>query len=348
MSERSARHQHEKVTKKDEKPMINRRIFLKTVGVVGVAAAVAGFGIRKALEDTSGKDRPEITSDDSVEIQIRRFENANQLKGLEDDDFRNKYVWLLAQWYAQFTPRTFADPSNPYAAAEKIYKSTFYITDPKDENLKGNEENAGWAQSGENIFINLTQKQFSEQGINPQASVTPPIILLRDVLTHEMTHFITLKRTDSKSLKVLGKSMGKNFAYINGFRLYVDDYNDEYADFDESVTEFIANYYQRISGFAVGLPSYPDFAQSEAKKSKVEKIIDTLDATLKFAGINVDQLALLHATSDLDGLAIAFANATTRTFKDGDEKLNYGLSIIQALRETDNKTLGKYIGEIKR
>jgi len=311
------------VDRKPEGPKLTRRKLL--LGAAAGAVGLTGLGL--LLKE----------GEYTVEDQIRNFEYENAEKNPLDEKLREDYTWLLSQWYEKYT--------FGLAKAEDLYSNTIFITDPNDILLKGNEENAGWA--GDSIFINLTSFQFQKAYYGTDGKYVYPFVSLREVLTHEMTHFITQKREDEKSLEILGKKLGKNFDYIKGFRLYDSEGNVGLSVLDEAATEFIANYYQKFSGLEAGAPTYPEETQAIGKRSKIELIADTFQSYFHILGINVEELARLHALSDLDQLAKLFAGKTKKDFKDDLEKITYGLSIIEALNSLDHTALRRYREELK-
>lgn len=336
----------------EEENRINRRDFLKIAGkvAVGMGIAAGGFEIGRTVE-RANIEHPEITGDKPLDVQIREFETAHGFKGFEDIKFRNRYTWLLSQWYANnFTFGLLDDPVNPYAAANKIYNAVSYITDPKDNRLT--REFAGMTLAGIYILIDLTQKEFQSKTPNYQEKIVPPVISLRDTLSHEMTHFITLKNEDDLVIKILEKSTRRvknvDVPFLHGFSVYIDIDNPELNDFDEAVTELLGNYYQRNSLLPTVKPSYLDATSIMGEKSKVEKSIDELNGILIAADISVNRLAIFHAMSDLDGFCISLSDATTRTFTDKIEKVSYGLSIIDALGTADQQVLGSYRMDLKK
>lgn len=181
----------------------------------------------------------------------------------------------------------------------------------------------------------------------------------RDTLVHELVHFITEDRKEAQAIDIVKKLKPELASIedvtIRGFRMIFDpDPNNPDVpavfyldDFDEASTELIANYHQRTAGLGVGLPTYPEENQGETSQSKIEKTLDALEATLKLSGISMDQFAELHAHSNLDGLAIAFADSTSRSFQDDVEKIQYGLSVIDSLKQLNRKVIGEHIQSIK-
>ncbi len=340
---------------------ITRREFLGGVAkgvAVGAAGAVVGFGVGREVQYRH--ENPSDLTGEPFEIQIRKLELRSEQEGLRNENLRNNYTFLICAWYgANHSFGAFADPDNEYAAAQKMYSSISFIVDEKDPRLQGYENSAGWAVPRESIMMNLTLSELKETYLfNTTGSRITPFMQMRDTLVHELTHFIVEERKSAQIIAVV-KGTKPEFANISditisGFRMYFDpDPNDPkvniipyLGDFDEASTELIANYYQRAAGLAVGLPSYPEHDQT-ANQYRIEKTIDNLEATLKFSGISMDQFAQLHATSDLDGLARAFADSINRTFSDDIEKIRYGLSVIDASRTLDFQLIGQHIKEKK-
>lgn len=296
-----------------------------------------------------------------MEIQIRKVELRGKKEGLRDERVRDLYTWLICLWYGvNHSFGTFAEPNNEYAAAQKMYISITFIEDEKDPQLQLHPNFAGLTYSRESILMNLTDPELREEYLlNTTGGTITPLMQMRDTLVHELTHFITEDREDAQIIDMVRglKPEAANIkaAKVSGFRIYYDpDPNDpnvkaiEYLDdFDEAATELIANYYQRTAGLAVGLPSYPEGDQPEVSQSRIEKTLNVLEATLKLSGISMDSFAELHAHSDLDGLGRAFADSSRKSFQSDTEKIQYGLSVIVALKELDHNYLGGHIQNIK-
>lgn len=328
-------------------------------GIVGGAGVVLGAGGEIAREWYEQK-RLEVTGE-PFDVQIRRVEQRVGQEGLRDRKLLEHYSWLVALWYGEkFSLGAFYDGNNPFAAAEVIHAAIYLIESESDPRLKGNENLSAWTNPGESITMNLTTRQMQEKyPTNPTGATITSLMVYRDNLTHEMTHFITEPRDQAIAIGII-KTQNPQFgnmkkATLSGFRIYFDPDQDnpglpveEYLDdFDEAATEFIANYEQRISGLAVGLPSYPEAAIDEQDQSKVEKIIETLDGTIKLVGIRPEQFMILHRLSDLDGLAKFLAEATTRRFLTDEAKITYGLRIIDAIRRVDRAVLGDFVRQIR-
>lgn len=335
--------------------LISRRNFLKGAGLA-ILGGIAGSlpERRKGFESTG----------EPYDIQIRNFEQKyKDIPNLKDRELRDYYVWLLSLWFGENkTSGIFTEENDPYAAAGELYIATYSIEDENDEVLRGNERNAGWVetkmvdeQTKKFIYMNLTSWMFNEQSRYTNSGATLPMLVsFRDVLTHEFVHFITIPRYEAETFNLV-KEIKPEFAdfanvKIEGFMMTLDpDPNNPEVkcqlllnDFDEAATEFIANYYQRTSALTVGPPAYdnPD-------RPGIEKAINLLEATLKIANISMEQFADFHALSDLDGLALVFADATDRQFETDQDKVRYGLSIIVALDQGDRRRLGQYLQETK-
>ncbi len=331
----------------ERNPGMDRRGFLKRAVIVGLAATVGSI--------PEGEERFPLTSD-PIDVQIREFEQKhNKLENLNDRQLRNQYAWMLSVWFNDKTSGVFVDESDPYAVATKIYTSTHYVENEDDPNFKDHEHDAGWAYRQEEIYLNLTSRQFNEQSVETKGGATLPILVLfRDTLSHEIIHFMAIPREEAESFNLIRELNPGYQNYANteiaGFAAYFvtnpnnpeSEFKTFFSDFDEASTEFIANYYQRTSAFVVGPPSYdnPD-------RPGIEKAINLLEATLKIADISVEDFAKLHAHSDLDGLATALADVTTHQFNNNTDKIRYGLSIIVAMEKGDRKTLGQYFQETK-
>lgn len=341
------------------KSQVSRRGFFKTFAGGAVAGAAAGFAAGREVEYRH--ENPDDVTDEPLEIQIRKLELRGKQTILKDENLRSLYIWLITSWYGyNHSFGIFADPQDERAVASRIYSSISFIEDKKDSRLEGSENFAGWTYPQDSIFLNLTSTEFDEDYTynTTGGAITPPM-RMRDSLVHEMTHFITTPREEAQIIDIVRKSRleltGINAIAITGFSMVFDPdpSNPDVSiiqhldDFDEASTELIANYYQRAAGLAIGLPNYPEENQTELDQSRIEKTLDALEATLKLSGITIDQFAELHANSDLDGLAKALADCTNRAFKDDLEKIEYGLSIITALKNLDRKTIGEHIQSIK-
>ncbi len=353
----------EKTSEGNPSSSISRRGFFGRAGktIVGAAAAGFGTGFGVGREVEYRQENPDELTTEPWEIQIRKLELRSKPEGLRDEVLRNNYTWLITMWYGRdHSFGAFAAPDDEYAAAEKMYSSTSFITDESDSRLEGYENFAGWTFAQDSILMNLTSAGLREEyTYNSSGGVITPPMQMRDTLVHELTHFITKERKEAaiidKVKKLKPEFNGINDVTINGFKiLFVPNSNDpsvpaiQYLDdFDEASTELIANYYQRTAGLAVGLPSYPEQNQTESDQSRIERALDALEATLKLSGISMDQFAELHAHSDLDGLAKAFADSINKVFQDDTEKIQYGLSIIVALKELDRKAIGEHIQRIR-
>lgn len=324
--------------------------------VIAGAAAAGGFGIGREAEFRF--ENPSDVTDEPWEIQIRKLELRGGKDALKDENLRNLYTWLTVMWYgAGHSFGVFDDPNDEYASATAMYKAIAFIDNETDPELEGHENFAGWTYPREAIVLNLISPDLKE--LNTTGGVITPLMSMRDTLVHELTHFITEDRSEGQSIDIFRKIHPEvaniKDVKISGFRMIFDpDPNDPNAktidyliDFDEASTELIANYYQKIAGLAVGLPSYPEENQTDSNQSKIEKTLGALEATLTLAGISMDQFAQLHSTSNLDGLAKAFSDAATRTFSDDVQKVEYGLTIIDSFRTLDRKVIGQYIQEIK-
>ncbi len=296
-----------------------------------------------------------------MEIQIRKVELRSKEGGLRDEKLRDLYTWLICQWYGvNHSFGAFADPNNEYAAAQAMYAATSFIEDENDSRLVGHENDAAWTVARESISMDLTSPRLKEDYLpNTTGETITPFMQMRDTLVHELTHFIVEDRKDAQIIDMVRQIKPEvsqiSDVTVRGFRMLFDpDPNNPdipiipyLVDFDEASTELIANYYQRTSGLAVGLPSYPEGDQSETGQYRIEKTIDALEATLKLSGISMDQFAQLHSHSDLDGLAKAFADSTSRSFQNDAEKIQYGLSLIVAIKDLDHKYMGEHIQNIK-
>lgn len=340
---------------------VTRRGFAKLAAVgVGEGVAVAvGYGLGRRIEYEH--QNPNSVTEEPLEIQIRKVELRGGQEGLKDEELRSLSTWLICSWYGfNHSFGAFSDPDNEYAATRRMYASTSFIEDEQDPRLQNRAPFAGSTVPGESIEINLTSPELKQAYLyNTTGGTITPLMQMRDTLTHELTHFITKERRDAEIIDLI-KQTKPEFANIDdvairGFRIYFNpDPNDpessvlEYLDdFDEAATELIANYSQRTAGLAVGLPTYPEGDQPEASQSKIEKTLDALEATLKLSGISMDHFAELHSQSDLDALAKAFADSTTLSFQTDFEKIQYGLSVIIALKELDRRYIGEHIQNIK-
>ncbi len=331
---------------------MRRRQAIQETGV-GLAGAAAGF---LGGQELQRRVEQSLDFDDPIEIQIHRLELKNK-EGLGNKELRDRYTWLLAFWYAHdHSFGALSEPDDEYGAI-KLSNAVTFIEDPNDSRLEGRENVAGWT-TREEIFMKLTNLTEPYVYRTTGGTVTP-LMEYRDTLVHEFTHFITKEVRSAQVFDVI-RQQKSEFPNItdfkgSGFRVYFDPdpenselpYTAHLVDFDEAATELIANHYQRTAGLATGLPSYPEANQADTDKSQIERTIDTLEASLKIVGISMDKFAELHKESDLDGLTILLADKTDKVFASDTEKIRYGLSIIDALRTTDRKFLGEYIGSIK-
>lgn len=328
-------------------------------GVVAGASTAIGMGVGKELYRQE-QSKLEVT-DEPLDVQIRKLEQRAGQEGLRNQKLRSHYTWLVAQWYGQkFSLGAFHDENDEFAAATKIYTSIISIESENDPRLVGFEGAAGWTVPGESISMNLTTSQIQESYSTSRSGATiTPLMAYRDTLVHEITHFITEPREEAIAIDLI-KAANPQFkemkaAKLSGFRIYFDPDPDNpdlpivqhMADFDEAATEFIANYEQRISGLATGLPTYPEGDFDEFNQTHIERTIDTLDATIKLAGIKPEVFMIYHKLSDLDGLAKNFAEATSISFATEEVKVEYGLGIINAIRNIDRTALGEFVKRIK-
>lgn len=343
-------------------PLTRRQFTKEAASGVLIGGAVAGglgFAVGREAESRL-REALEIT-DEPLEIQIKKVELRAKQERLTNKELRDHYVYLLSLWYGiNHSFDTLTNPEEEFAPSLSIYKAITYIEDESDLKRVGHETAAAWTIPRDEIVVDLTnytyQQEYSETSTG---GIITPLMYLRDNLIHEMTHFITEERREARIIDFI-REANPTVATIAdvkvlGFRVLFDpdpsnpevDFVPYLIDFDEAATELIANHHQATAGLATGLPSYPDIEQDTNDKSKVEKAIDALDATLKLAGIPVDVFAKLHAKSDLDGLAILLADATKTPFADNIEKIRYGFSIIQVLEAVDHNTLGQYIQSLK-
>lgn len=328
-------------------------------GIAGAGGAALGAAVHFGY-DQYEHNKLEVT-DEPLDVQIRKLEQRAGQEGLRDEKLRLHYTWLLAQWYGErFAMGAFYDEKNPYAAAEAIYAAISLIASEVDPRLQGFEGAAGWTVAGESITMNLTAAQVQESYFTNKtgASITP-LMSYRDTLVHEMTHFIVEPREVALSIDQIKRSNPEfrdmKAAKLTGFRIYFDPDPDnpelpivQYMDdFDEACTEYIANYAQRISGFTTGLPTYPEGDVDEHNQSRIERIMDTLEGTIKLAGITPEDFMIYHKLSDLDGLSKRLAEATTGRFLTDAAKVVYGLRIIDAVRTVDRAVLGEFVKQIK-
>ncbi len=340
------------------KTNIRRREF---IGAVGGAAVGTALGVAIGREIEYRHENPAEVTVEPLEIQIRKLELRGDQEGLKNKELRELHAWLVCSWYgAIHSFGAFADPNNEYAAAQKMYSSISLMEDEHDPRLQDQESFAGLTVPRESVWINLTSPELREAYLfNTSGGVITPLMQERDILVHELTHFITEFRKDGQIIAAV-EQLRPDLAditdvTISGFRLLFDPDPDDSGipviryldDFDEATTELIANYYQRTAGLSVGLPSYPEGDQSETGQYRIEKTLDALEATLKLSGISMDQFAELHAHSDLDGLAVKLADSTNNLFQSDLEKIEYGLSIIIALKELKHEVLGKHIQNIR-
>lgn len=345
---------------KPDDGLSSRREFIKkgAAATIGAATAVAGgFAVGRQVE-YSEKNPMEVT-DEPLEIQIRKVELRGGQEGLRNDELRSLYTWLVCSWYANnHSFGAFADPNDKGATAKKMLNAISFIHDSNDPRLQGNERFNGMTEPGESVWIDLTEAKLKKTYLsNSTGGSITPLMFMRDILVHELTHFITKVKWDARAIAIVKRAKPElknlNIVEVSGFSMIfhsndpkIEDI-DYLDDFDEAATELIANYYQRTAGLAVGLPYYPEEDQTEISQSKIEKTLDALEATLKISGIAMDQFAELHCISDLDGLAKAFADSTTKSFQSDSEKIEYGLSVIDALRNFDRMFLGEHIQSIK-
>lgn len=336
----------------DSPPDGSRRSFLKGlvtglfVGFLGEATLLIPSDRR--VEPVEGFKLTE----DPVELHIRRFENQFQPDNLSDEKLRNAYSWLLAQWFADKTLGLFDSPDNPTAAAEKLYNAIEWVTNPEDERFRDFPERAAVTSDGKDIAINLNIPEFNQRYTQtPSGAIITNLMLLRDILIHEFVHLATRKRPDQpiiiETIRQDNPDLEDKRGFVKGFSIVFEDETESVAarfltDFDEASTEFIANTHQKNAGLAIGPPTYPD-----SERPYIERVINLLEAVLKIGNISFGEFAKFHAESDIDGLAKALAEATNEVFATDKEKVNFGLSVIEAVRTSDIKWLGGYLQKMK-
>lgn len=337
---------------------LTRRELLRYAGAAaigGVAVGgVGGFflghnaGVDQGYYKRYSQEQSEIfdITSEPYNLQIVRFESRfHNADLIARKDVRDHIAYLLSLWYGHDkTQGVFARRDVPFAVADRIYSAIEFITDEKDERLKGFEDDDGWALPGEYIRINLTSPTFQKVG-GSTSSKAPiaPITALRDVLSHEMTHFITISRGPAESFSLI-KEMKGEYAQmadigVFGFEVLFKNSQGEsvsvYSDFDELVTEVISKYWQNTSRMGLGLSFYSEDVIPEA-----EKKASVLEAVLTLAEISVEDLATFHAYSDLDGFAKRLGEKVDRTASDR-EKIKNGLVLIEAI------TSGQLIHELR-
>ncbi len=339
--------------KKSEKRQVTNpgRRRLLGYGAAFVGGAASGFiGGYNYQPPGTTTDPFEITSE-PYNLQIARFEHLLSSEDLAHPAVRSNYIWLLSLWYGlDKTFGIFTKRDTPYAAAERIYSAVRWIDSEEDEALKSNGNSMGWAVPQEYLVLNLTHYGFERgKSFNSSGAPLPPITTLRDVATHEFTHLIVVPQERAESFSVIKEMKNEYFQMANvsiqGFRIYLDpDPSDEkvplvevYDDFDEAATEVITKHWQTTSGIGPGLPAYSEYAIPG-----IERTIRVLRGTLDLLDIPVETFALYHAYSNLDGLAMEFAERANRR-NTRREEIRFGMSLIEAIRAGDTSIIGEYL-----
>jgi hypothetical protein len=344
--------------KVDAEGLSSRRGFIQKGLTALAGTAVASFAAGKQAE--YGEKNPMEVTNEPLEIQIRKVEQRGGQEGLRDERLRDLYTNLVCLWYAaNHSFGAFQDLSSGQNAAQKMYSSIHFVQDKNDKRLEIIGKAAAIAFPGDSMYFDLTLPEYQKTYNTNSGVLITPLMFMRDYLVHELTHFITKvnREPDAMAVTIVTKSKPELRNLRNTFRsgfgmsFHSDDQKVEdieyLEDFDEASTELIANYYQRTAGLAVGLPWYPDDDHTNTSQTRVEKTIDALEAILKLSGISIDQFALLHRNSDIDGLAKVFADSTTKTFQSDSEKVEYGLTVVDSLRNLDRRFLGEHIQAIK-
>ena len=288
-------------------------------------------GIPSSIEESKSIDTP-------LAAQIRSFEVEHQPNNLEDEELRTDYAWLVSQWLATKSHGVFNNDKNELTPAADIYGSIKWIEAPED-NL------AAWTTSMDSIWVNLAAPEFNKN----QGEQNTLLKNLRNTLSHEGVHFMNVMREVSDRLPLFTEVdpslTGETNAHLQGFQLNLYDENgvvrgERLRQFNEALTEIISIHNQTESGLAPSLPAYPDY---DGNHPRADAIIKDVDAVLKLARIEVDDVAALSAYSDLEGLAQKFANQTSLQFESDDEKSKYGLQLIDAIERGDRQAIGEYI-----
>lgn len=338
---------------------MSRRSFLR--GLVA-GAGLAALGTATLLIPADRRVEPVESfklTDDPIDLHIRRFESQFHPDNLSDEKLRNTYVWLLAQWFADKTFGLFDSPDNPTAAAEKLYNAIEWVTDLEDERFKEFPERAAVTETpitenGKTIIaINLNIPSLNQRYTQtPSGGTVTSLMYLRDILIHEFVHLATKIQDEQLAIELFRQKepgLTNQKVIVKGFSInFRVEFEEDKGtlrfleDFDEASTEFIANTHQKNAGLAIGPPTYPD-----SERPYIERVIGLLEAVLKIGNISFEEFAKFHAESDIDGLAKAIAGATNEVFATDEEKVNFGLSVIEAVRTSDIKWLGGYLQKIK-
>lgn len=326
---KSPRREKPRRPKGPDSPRSTRREFLTKLGI-GAGAFGAGVVTGSAWETVS---LPELTSDEPYNLQIPKFEyklRNDELINIPEG--RSQMAWLISLWFAE---RTNEFLKEPLANAEQIYRSIEWITDSKDERIKGNENSLAWVthdeETGKRILVNLTHEGYKKgNSRNSWGAALAPITVLRDTLTHEMVHFITKTAEDEEATTLVSDIRGIKMKspIVSGFRIAYLDENGEnkviFDDFDEATTEIISKHLQLTSGIGPGLPEY-----SEEAIPRIEQTIRNLRAFLDLFDISIlSELAIWHAYSDPARLAQEFGR-----FNNGSalEKRRQGFQLLESV-----------------
>lgn len=287
-------------------------------------------------------------TNEPYEIQIQRVEQKykpENLKG-KNSRLRDEFAWLVVLWFAKDkTLNAFGEPDTA-ATAARIYRSIEWIEDSSDSRRKDNEQKTAWTTAHESITVDLSQDDAFNRANSSNVFKTgdryTPLSFLRRTLVHELVHFIGGRRIEALSFSILMQSKPEYKLYIpkyiEGFKIGfipVPDKTTKHqgveflVDFDEAATELIATNWQQGSGWDI-TPAYsPD----------VNKAILLLQQTLERTGMTVTDLSRFKSTSDLDGLAKRFAEATGQEFKTDEAKVYFGLWVISAIQKGSKEEL---------
>ncbi len=290
-------------------------------------------------------------TNEPYEIQIQRAEKKYKPKNLKgiNSELRNEFTWLVALWFAKDKTFNVLGEKDTVATATRIYRAIEWIEDATDKRRKDNELKSAWTTASESIRIDLSQDDAfnrSKSYNSLRGSNETPLTYLRSTLIHEFVHFIGKQRSDALSFSILKQSKPEYRQYIpryiEGFKIGffpVPDNTLEHkgveflVDFDEAATELIATSWQKASGWEI-VPTYsPD----------VNKAIDLFQKIIDHNWITFIDLAIYKANSDLDGLAIKFAEATDQQFVNNEAKVHYGLWVVSKIEKGDSLVLEKFI-----
>lgn len=297
---------------------------------------------------------PNLKSTQSLDIDNRPFKTQildaeakykpDTLRG-NNKALRDSYAKLVVLWFSSGNSFSLFGHLENDKVADKIINSISWIEEENDTRRIKNEEKQAWTYESESITIDLSTPEINIPNTQymPGHNITL-LEFLRRTMVHEMVHFVCKIRYDSKSFEIFRKSK-PDYAdwtpkYVKGFKVgftkKLDQGSKDYEflrDFNEAATELIAYEMQ----WKDNLPSDLYYGSPN-----VDNAIKILQIVLGKSGMTVDDLAQYSSDSDLDGLALRIADATTYQFKDENEKLNLGLTIIAAIDKSDFEIVEEY------